>query len=454
MNLNQFFQILKARFWLVIFTLVVTVGTASVVTYNLPRTYTASTELVIDFRSNDPLGTAMLPSQMTTSYMTTQMDILASHRVATKVVDNLKLGDNPTARDQFFGATGGKGSIRDWLANVLLENLEVEPSRDSRIITIHYSSTDPRFAKTVADAFAHAYVETNLELSIEPARQSTTWFDEQLKVLREKVAVAQATMTEYQQEHGIVAADERLDTEMAQLASLSNQLVAVQGQTYDAESRLRQVQSITDLDSLENLPDVLSNSFIQSLKSELLRQQAKLDELSKSFGVNHPQYQRAQAEVDSLRLKLSEEMDSLMVGIKNSATLSRGRQETLQTAVDEQKEKVLELKRQHDEISVLKREVENAQRTYDTALQRFNQISLESQVNQTNIAVLTEAVEPLEPSSPKVMRNIALSVMLGGLLGVGLAFLFEMLDRRVRTESDLKDAIGVPVLGTLAKGVA
>jgi uncharacterized protein involved in exopolysaccharide biosynthesis len=95
--------------------------------------------------------------------------------------------------------------------------------------------------------------------------------------------------------------------------------------------------------------------------------------------------------------------------------------------------------------------VENAQRLYDLALQRYGQTRLEAQATQTDIVILNPAVPPTEASGPKVRRNALIAVFLGTLLGVGLAFLMELLDRRVRTAEDLIINLDIPVLGELRK---
>jgi capsular polysaccharide biosynthesis protein len=109
------------------------------------------------------------------------------------------------------------------------------------------------------------------------------------------------------------------------------------------------------------------------------------------------------------------------------------------------------MKAVRDEGVVLIREVENAQRTYDAILQRFTQTTLEGQTTQSAVNVLTQAVAPLQPSSPNVMLNTVLAVFLGSLLAVGTALLLELMDRRVRNVDDVVDALGLPVLGVMPK---
>jgi capsular polysaccharide biosynthesis protein len=112
---------------------------------------------------------------------------------------------------------------------------------------------------------------------------------------------------------------------------------------------------------------------------------------------------------------------------------------------------VLKMKELRDEGKVLVRDVENAQRAYETVLQRLNQTSLESQTTQSNVNVLTQATPPTVPSSPKVLLNTALALLVGGMLGLGGTLLLEMLDRRLRVREDVHATLGLPLLGTLPK---
>ena len=129
------------------------------------------------------------------------------------------------------------------------------------------------------------------------------------------------------------------------------------------------------------------------------------------------------------------------------------RESEIKAALEAQKRRVLALKAERDQIAVLQRDVENAQRAYDLVTQRLAQTNLESQTQQTNVVVLTPAVAPLEPSSPKVLLNTALAIFLGSLLGVGAALVLELMDQRVRGEEDLARIPGMPVLGVIPGSV-
>jgi uncharacterized protein involved in exopolysaccharide biosynthesis len=138
-------------------------------------------------------------------------------------------------------------------------------------------------------------------------------------------------------------------------------------------------------------------------------------------------------------------------GIRDKAELARERERSAAESLAAQKQRVLELKRQHDDISVLIREVDSAQRAYDDALTRFDQANMESRVTQTNALLFNSATAPLKPATPKVKQNLIIAVFAGTLLGLGLALVVENRDRRVRSKQDLAQELGVPMLATLGE---
>ena len=450
MSFKQFLVILRARYKLILATLVVTVAATVAVSVNLPPRYAASTSLVIDFKGVDPVLGLMLPAQLLPGYMATQVDIIQSHAVALKVVKALKLAGSAVAKESFLEGTQGRGSIDDWLANLLLRKLDVKPSRESSVIEVVYTNPDPDFAAAAANAFARAYIQTNLELKVAPARETAVWFDVQLKQLRDQFEEAQARLSKYQKQKGITTTDQKLDVESAKLAEISSQLVQVQAQAYENASRQKQLEEfVSNKSNVDSLPEVLANPVIQELKARLSASEARLSQAPNTMGKNHPEYLRTQSEVDSLRKKLNDEINTTSGVIKNNLRITQSRERELRVAVEAQKARMLDLNRHRDEFGVLMKEVDNAQRAYEAASQRYTQTNLESQTNQTNVAILSPAIPPIYPAFPNLRLNVALSILVGMMLGVCFALVREMLDRRVRGAEDLVEAVGIQVWGVL-----
>jgi polysaccharide biosynthesis transport protein len=442
MNLQQFLRVLRARKFVVLLTLSTTVAVTVALSLLLPAQYKATTAVLVDVKSPDPIAGVVLPALIMPGYMATQVDIIASDRVARKVVKTLRLAQSPQVQQDWQDTTQGKGDIEVWLAELLQKKLDVKPSRESNVISITYKATDPGLAAAVANTFAQAYIETNIELKVEPARQYAGWFEGRSKELRGNLEKAQARLIAYQQEHGIVASDERLDTETIKLNELQGQLVLVLSQNADSSSKRASGGGDT-------LPEVMQSGVVQQLKSDIARNEAKLQDMAGNLGANHPQYQRAESELAMLKQKLAEETRRVSSAIDTAGRISKGKEGEIRASIETVKKRILDLKKGRGEIGVLMQEVETAQKAYDAVSLRVNQSNLESQTQQTNVAVLSPAVEPVDPSFPKLFLNIALAIFLGTMLGIGAALLRELVDRRIRSREDIEQMLNLNVLAEL-----
>lgn len=445
MSFEQFLSILRARKWLGIGAFLFVVLVTAVISYVLPKWYTSEASIAIDIKAVDPISGQPIAGYLAPSYIATQMDIMKSQSVALKVIEALNLDQQPDVRAQFIEETAGRGDLKTWFAGALLKNLEIIPSRESNVINIAYTATNPKFASLLANTFVEAYIQKTVDIKVAAAQQNNSFFQKQIKGLEDSLQKAQKKLSDYQQEEGIIATDERLDVETQRLNELASQLVGAQGLTFDAQSRTR---------GGVMAPDVINNPLIQQLKSQVAMQEAKLKELAAKDGPNHPHYQQAQAELDSTRAQLGDMMKLYAGGLSGTAGNSAARQAALQASLAKQKQKILELKSQRSKLEVMQHEVQNSQRAYDLALQRLSQTSLESRSDSANITIIQLATEPLKPSKPKVFINIVVSLFLGGLLGIAICFLAEFMDRRVRSSKDIQDFLNLPVLAEIGPVVA
>src|SRR6267142_1471242 len=394
MDLNQYILALKARRKAFVTVLAVTIFTAIVAALVIPKRYDATATILIDARDEQTMAPARMSPRERAGYIFTQMELIASGKVAHKVVRDLKLAGQPGVREDWEKDTGGVGSIEEWLATNLLEKLKVD-SGASNILNVKYSANDPKKAADIANAFAKAYLDVALELRTEPSREAGQWFDEQLKALRADVTGAQTKLTAYQKEKGVVGGDERMDVEYTRLAELNGELGRQKTATLDAQTRYKQAQDlIAGGVSLEAFPEVLANGYIITVKSALQAAEGRLKD---------------------------------------------------------QSERIMKMRESRVDMAVLTRDLDNAQRAYDGALGRAIAVKVDSKVRQTNLAMLTPAVEPLKPAVPKVGLISALSVVIGLLLAAGMVYLLEVLDRRVRSRTDLESRLAVPSLGLLSR---
>jgi len=409
MNLRQFLRALRARCRVFVVALAAVVLAATLASLAMPRSYRATVSLLVDTKDEQSLSDALRPlvlPQERTSYLQTQVDILTSPKVARQVVQELRLTQNRAALAALGVRLRNDQRDEDRVVDSLLRHFKAETSQSS-VIQASFTTADARLAATIANAFADAYVNTMLELRVAPTRKAAAWFEEQLKGLRANLEEAQAKL---------------------------------EAQTkLDAQAKLAQ--------NPDRLPEVMDNAFVQQLKADVLHGEAKLQELATQYGVNHPVYRRQVSENQALRARLQAEMRKVAAGAARSEELasanpgSHGRDSPWPSAGNPRTQPLEQ---------VLTRNVESAERAYDTAMQRYVVSQVESRASQANVAVLNPAVPPLAAYRPNIVLNLALALVSGIALGGILVVLLEMQDRRVRSAEDLLSVSPVPLLGVLS----
>lgn len=441
MSITRLLAILQARWRAALAAFACVIALAALAVLLQPKRYTATASVLLDVKSPDPIAGMVLQGMMSPSYMLTQVDVISSQRVAIAAARALKLLDSPALRADWMKSAKGQGSFDAWVAEGLRQSLDVRPSRGSNVIYVAYTHSDPAYAASVANAIVQSYVEITLELRVEPARAYSKYFDLHAKQLRAELEAAQKQLSDYRRRNGLVESSDRVDIEVAQLAELSSQLIALQAAATESGTRSGQAGSNAD-----RMPEALANPVVSQLTAERSRTQVRLDELQTRLGDQHPQVVELKTQIAQLseRIRLESQRVAGSLGVNsnvNSIRLAQARR-----AVDEQRAKVVRMKTLQDESAVLQQDVANAQRAYDGVLARLNQASLEGQTAQANVSALELAATPTLPSSPQVRTVLILAVLFGGGLGVGVALYREMRDRRVRTDEDMARLVNSPVL--------
>ncbi|MFO1338067.1 MAG: chain length determinant protein EpsF [Burkholderiaceae bacterium] len=444
MNLSNLIAVLRARWLPAVIVFVLVLGCAVVYTATAPRMYTATATLVIDIKP-DPVSSMLYGGAASPAMMNTQVEVIRSDRVALRVAQNLKLTEVPEIRKLWEKSSKGDGTIENWLVEFMQRNLDVQVARaGSNVVNVAYRGTDPQFVATLANAFVQAYLETAVELRVDPAREYSGFFGKQVDEARAALEAAQQKLSKFQQAQGIIATDERFDVEMSRLNMLSQQLVSMQALSSESSSRSAQVAT-----HAENLAEVINNPLVAALKTDVNKAEARVQELNARYGDKHPQVVEARATLAELRTRLAAETRNVTGSVSVSARIDRAREGQVRASLEEQRAKVLRMKEVRDQGSVLARDVENAKSAYDLLLGRFNQTNLESQNRQNNAAMLAKATPPGAPSSPKVAALLMIGLMFGLACGVGAAFLLEQLDKRIRVPADAVTALGLPVIGIM-----
>jgi chain length determinant protein EpsF len=429
MSLHQLFSILRARRAAAGLILLVTLALALAWVLVRPASYKASAPVLVDVKM-DPVGGTALQGMVAPNYMATQIDIVKSDRVAERVLQMLPPDQEPVK--SLREPAQKKSAPQAWMAREIQKKLDVKPARESNIVNIAWTGSTPAEAARVANAFAQAYLDVSLEIKTNPAKRYAEWFDDQVKLSRDRLETAQSKLSAFQEQSGIVSADERGDYETARLNDLAAQLTAMRN------------RSATSAGAADNASPLVNN-----LRQDVARLEAKVSENSATMGSAHPVMQALNAQLAALRSRMSSESSRVGDAAQGAVRSTKSREQELEKAIEKQKAKVLAMTKQRGQLSVLQREVDSAQKAYETVSASAAQARLQSLANQTNMVRIASAIEPTEKTGLTGMQTMMVAGIGGLLLALIGALLLELRNRRVRSIEDLAMVTRLPILGTV-----
>jgi succinoglycan biosynthesis transport protein ExoP len=440
-------RIFVSRIGLVLTLLVVTLGTTALGSMLSPKRYLASTVMLIDIPSRDPvLGGAVYLQGTIRGYLASQVELIGSDRVVGKVIDELGLEDEPLLLRQWAAETEGEWPLRGWIHDHLVQGLQVEPEREAAVIKLSFEGLDPALSARIANGFAKAYVDATLALTTEPARNYASQFEAQVEEYREQLSEARQRLWEFQQQSGIMSADESSDLERVRLQELAARLAQAEAAAADSALRVATMRSAGQ----EAMPEALSSPALAGLRTEIGRLQGRLEEQSSRLGPQHPEILALRADLGELRQRYGGELGRVSASIVAMAELDRQRAERAQAALEAQKAEVLRLEQKRNELGGLLRAVEEAEKSVALMSQRSNETDLEARMRLSNVSILSGASVPVTPSRPKPLLNLVVGGAVGLLLGLVAAITLEKVQRPIRDPEDLLRASGVPILAVLA----
>jgi uncharacterized protein involved in exopolysaccharide biosynthesis len=398
-----------------------------------PRQYMGTASLLLDLSQTDPTDTnaAAGTKPDTDAILGTQTDIIRSGKVMNAVakeagfVNAMPADMPPEARLQSA-------------AQMVAKNMTITTGRQSNVLQIQYLDPDPQVAAKVANLIAKTYMREQVELRASPARGSAKWFDDQTQEVRRRYELAQKRLSDFQRAHDIIGIN-RMDLEAEKLKNMSYQLTQAQAEAAAARGKA----------GAGSVSDIEGSLIVQNLQEQVATQSAKVSELSKTLGPNHPSMTAANALLSELQSKLAAARASQAGAVNANSVAANRREGDLKSNMAGQEDRMIRMSEVQDQLMVLQRDVDAARQTYDTVRQRFNEATLKSQISQPNASPLDEATVPLLPAKPNLMLWLVAGIALGMVGGVAAVIVAEILKPRVRSAAGVARATEVEVITEL-----
>jgi polysaccharide biosynthesis transport protein len=424
---------LKARWKLIL--LVASVVFAGIVAIALlqPRKYVATSSLLVDLSQTDPTDDKSDQGRIDADVIIgTQVDVIKSTLVVDAVAQKL------------LGMQQGRNQTNvQEMAEALRAGLTVSTGRESNVLQLSYLDEDPARAAKVANLFADTFLAKQVDLRARPARGNAEWFDARTAEVRARLEAAQKRLSDFQREKNIIGVG-RMDLEAEKLKNLSYQLVQAQAETANANSKA----------GASNAPEVAGSLVVQNLEQEVATASGEVSRLAKTLGPNHPGMKSAQARLEALQASLNAARSGQSGSLNSASASANQRLATLRSQMAAQEERMINMSGVQDQLVVLQRDVDAARQTYDTVRQRFNDAWLKGEIAQANTSLLDHATTPIFPSQPNLLLWFVGGLLLGGLAGLSVALILELIRPRVRSTQGLAILTELPVIADVSPGSA
>ena len=339
---------------------------------------------------------------------------------------------------------------KELLITLFSENLTISPVPNTQVVKIAYTSESPRLAAEVANAVAEVYIESYLEAKFDMTSKATSWLNDSLAGLRNKLEVSEKKLAEFYQREQLVNLDGVVGLASEELQGLSEQLLQAENRLKQSEIIFEQVQNFNgDPTELASMPAVQNHPSIQNVKEAELKAQSNVSELSKVYGPKHLKMISAQAELASVKQTLDNQVASLISGITSEYRQAQSQVNRLRVAVASAKDEYRKLTTLESKRRVLQREVDTNQQLYDSFFTRLQETSEVEGFESANARVLDRATLPVEPFKPKKSLILIATLVMSAGFGVFIALVLDFLNSGIRSVEDVERKLGQRMMGLI-----
>jgi capsular exopolysaccharide synthesis family protein len=331
--------------------------------------------------------------------------------------------------------------------------VSVQPVQYSYLAYISYESTDPKLAALVANAIGEEFIASNLETRLQGTTQATGWLEERLEDLRAQVRVSEAALQDFRDREGLVDIEGKTSLGSNELQLLNQRLEEARKSRIEAQAIKEEVQNLqgASIEELMTIPAVLQHQLVRDLKREQATAEREVAELANRYGRLHPKMISAREELAAANIDLEQEVRKVVSGIEREYELAARNERQLQTEWEARRSEVQEFNRKEFELKELQRDVDTNRQLYEVFFTRLKNVSETGGFEKPHARIVDRAMVPAFPFKPNKRMSVILALVLGTMLGCGIAILLDMLDNTVKTPDDVQEKLHVPLLGTLPR---
>ena len=452
LDLKEFLNIISRYKKQIISVALLTMLLALVLTLLMKPIYRAYATIKVERYAANPNVQILNPetSRSDRDFFETQIQLLQTKTLANRVIVDLGLNEKQDTTGfvynlkKLFKAESSAPNTKNLsdTEEVFLKSLTVTPINNSQLLSISYDSTSPELAADVTNSIANTFVQQNLERRFDAASSYKKYVSENIEITKKSLDDAERRLNDYAKENSIVQGADGQSESSFTLKKQAEELVLAEKERIEAEAAYSSY-----LNDPDATPAVINNDpYIISLKKAASRLETKYQSY-KNRTTRTPR--RLRKQIDEVLAQIETETENVKSSLRNSLLEAQQKEKMLRTQLSKLREGALNSQTKNTSYARLLREVELNQLAYNQQLEQLMAVNIASNVSTNNISIIDAASTPTKKYKPSLKTNLALGLLLGSLLGLGIAFIREFIDDSIKTTKLLEQTTGLPVLSQL-----
>ena len=438
------------------------------------KLYTAGVAIMIDSRQKQVLNVQSVLGALPVdaSVIDSEVQILLSRTLATRVVEDMRLYNDPEF-NPYLRSPGLVGGVRQLLPGVDPKNRLPNPARaaalDGREATVDnilkkidakrvgvtyvldlvFTSKDPKKSQRIANRYAELYLVEQLEAKFEATRRANTWLSGRLSELRQEVLDKESAVESFRAQAGLLSSAGATITEQ-QIGDISGQMIIARGDLAEREARLAAARSqVASGIGADSAGDVLKSEVIRELRTQQAMVLRKKAEYQSMYGPLNPKMLQVNREADDINRQIKEETQRIIGSLQSEVNVSRQRLGAIQGSLGSTQSTLSRNNKELPRLRELEREAQASRTLYESFLTRFKETGEQSGIEQPDAQIVSRATLPAAPSFPQVPLIMIMAIAMSQILAAAAVFIAEAFDTRVSGVDEAERKIGLPVLASI-----
>ena len=452
----DYWRIIRIRKTVILAVFLLVAITTTLVTFVLPPKYASTAKIAIekDMTDTGGIGEQRMVSQFDPYWVQGQFEKIQSKLILYEVLDDLGLPKK-------WGEKYKEGELPKNVAYGLLKrDLTVSQSRNTTFIEIKVESDNPDDAAVIANKIADVYKQARLSRWQEMATNGIKILLKELEIYNHKITNAQARMDQLRKDLGITDAEASVSgptrggLEVESISKLETERITAQAQLTGIDTIYRALTNLSRAEQKKTIATAAPDDQLTALMKDQAAEEQNFVQATNIFGFNHSSVRGSRDKLAVLTRQIDDRLDGIINGLKLRTESDRARMEQLAQAVERAKTNEIAQTERRRPYDLLKRELESLHYVRDRLAVKISQDTVDSKLERSSIVEVVERAEPImSPVKPRKVLNILIGVVVGLVVGVGLAFFIEYLDTSVKTIDDVERALQAPVLGVIPQNV-